>query len=52
MENHMRYNKPAVLSCLMASKSVLGIPKFAALPDSKPMGDQSQCTAAAYEADE
>lgn len=48
----MRYIKPAVLSSLMASKSVMGIPKAETRQDNMPVGDQTQNSASAYEADE
>ncbi|MEG9432822.1 hypothetical protein [Terriglobus sp. ADX1] len=48
----MRYIKPAVLSSVIASKSVMGIPKAAVMQDNSSAGDQSLNTASAYEADE
>lgn len=50
--NTMRYIKPAVLSSVIASKSVMGIPKAAVMQDNSSAGDQSLNTASAYEADE
>ena len=49
----MRYTKPAVLSCSIASSTVMGVPKASTNPDNIQGGMPALLSsAAAYEADE
>ena len=49
----MCYTKPAVLSCYMATKSVMGVPKASNLADNIQGGSPTfLCSNAAYESDE
>lgn len=48
----MRYIKPAILSIVPATKSIMGMEKSIARPDSSGGDPSFLSTAAAYEADE